>query len=85
MLEVHDKHHRYGKNLRLYFKEWERRGKPDGYFFKWLSTPEVQLEGCPRHELESDVVHYCQPEERGNYALRLTVTDEVSTCPWPFC
>lgn len=76
-LEVRDKQHRYGKNLRLYFKEWDRRGKPGGSFFAWLSTPEVQLEGCPRHELESDVVHYCRPEERGNYALSLKVTKEV--------
>ncbi|CAN0281825.1 unnamed protein product [Ectocarpus sp. 12 AP-2014] len=70
-LEVRDKQHRYGKNLRLYFKEWDRRGKPGGSFFKWLSAAEVQLESCPRHELESDVVHYCRPEERHNYALRL--------------
>ncbi|CAB1108709.1 unnamed protein product [Ectocarpus sp. CCAP 1310/34] len=75
-LEVRDKQHRYGKNLRLYFKEWDRRGKPGGSFFKWLSAAEVQLEGCPRHELESDVVHYCRPEERHNYALRLDVTPE---------
>lgn len=58
-------------------QEWDRRGKPGGSFFKWLSTPEVQLEGCPRHELESDVVHYCRPEERNSYALRLDVTPEV--------
>lgn len=59
-------------------QEWDRRGKPGGSFFKWLSTPEVQdLEGCPRHLLESDVVHYCRPEERVNYALRLEVTTEV--------
>lgn len=58
-------------------QEWNRIGKPDGSFFKWLSTPDVQLEGCPRHELENDVVHYCQPNERENYALRLDVTDEV--------
>ncbi|CAM9997641.1 unnamed protein product, partial [Ascophyllum nodosum] len=75
-LEVRDKHHRYGKNLRLYHKEWVRQRRPGGSFFSWLSTPEVQLEGCPRHELESDVVHYCRPEERENYALRLEVTAE---------
>ena len=58
-------------------QEWDRRGKPGGSFFTWLSTPEVQLDGCPRHELESDVVHYCRPEERDNYALSLEVTREV--------
>lgn len=57
-------------------QEWVRRGKPDQSFFKWLSTPEVQLDGCPRDELENDVVHYCHPEERVNYALRLDVTPE---------
>lgn len=61
------------------FQEWDRRGKPGGSFFTWLSTPEVQLDGCPRHELESDVVHYCRPEERDNYALSLKVTEEVCT------
>ncbi|CAN0086147.1 unnamed protein product, partial [Hapterophycus canaliculatus] len=76
-LEVRDKQHRYGKNLRLYYKEWDRRGKPGSSFFAWLSTPEVQLEGCPRHELETDVVHYCPPEEVVNYALDLEVTHEV--------
>lgn len=60
------------------WQEWDRQGKPGGSFFSWLSTPEVQLEGCPRHELESDVVHYCRPEERENYALRLHVTPEVT-------
>lgn len=37
----------------------------------------MQLDGCPRHELENDVVHYCHPEERVNYALTLDVTNEV--------
>lgn len=60
----------------VHVQEWDRRERPGESFFKWLSTPEVQLEGCPRHELESDVVHYCHPEERVNYALRLDVTGD---------
>lgn len=61
------------------FQEWDRRGKPGTSFFAWLSTPGVQLAGCPRHELETDVVHYCPPEEVVNYALSLEVTHEVRT------
>ncbi|CAN0236514.1 unnamed protein product, partial [Discosporangium mesarthrocarpum] len=70
-LEVRDKKHRYGKNLRMYYKEWDRLGRPMGNFFTWLSTTEEGVEGCPRRKLESNVVRYCEPGERSQYALKL--------------
>ena len=32
-LEVSDKYHRYGKNLRMYYKHWEKLGHPFNMFF----------------------------------------------------
>ena len=64
-LEVADKHHRYGKNLRLYYRHWESLEFPYNDFFQWLdSTGEAkfhekpELEECPRWKLDSDTVLY---------------------------
>ena len=37
VLEVVDSKHRYSKNLRLYFREWNRVGRPDS-FFAWIDS-----------------------------------------------
>jgi len=46
LLEVYDKKHRYGKNLRYYYKEWQNiyvSNESDlKIFFSWLDSPE-----CP--------------------------------------
>lgn len=39
-LEVFDQKHRYGKNLRLYYKEWVKQ-KIDLQFFDWLNSPNL--------------------------------------------
>jgi hypothetical protein len=39
-LEVFDKKHRYGKNLRKYYNEWVRL-RIDMQFFEWLESPEL--------------------------------------------
>lgn len=76
-LEVSDKYHRYGKNLRLYYRYWERLGCPTNMFFDWLdskgeaagkSLPE--LVECPRAQLDSDTVLYItNPEVTDGYAI----------------
>lgn len=76
-LEVSDKHHRYGKNLRMYYKHWESLGHPYHMFFDWLdSKGEAQgnelpnLPEIPRSVLDSDTVQYItDPEISSSYAL----------------
>jgi len=54
-LEVKDKKHRYGKNLRQYYKEWDKILSPEDSrdvqsFFDWLDDPnclEVKLFSPP--------------------------------------
>ncbi|CAB9511293.1 IQ domain-containing protein [Seminavis robusta] len=84
-LEVSDKYHRYGKNLRLYYRHWESLGYPTNMFFDWLDSkgeaagqPLPELEECPRSKLDSDSVLYiANPEVTQGYALSI-VTDGVS-------
>ncbi len=76
-LEVSDKHHRYGKNLRMYYKHWESLGHPYHMFFDWLdSKGEAQgnelpnLPEIPRSVLDSETVQYItDPEISSSYAL----------------
>lgn len=76
-LEVSDKYHRYGKNLRLYYRYWERLGFPTNQFFDWLDSkgeaagnPLPNLEECPRSVLDSDTVLYISnPEVTDGYAI----------------
>ena len=76
-LEVSDKHHRYGKNLRMYYKHWESIGHPYHMFFDWLDSkkeamgnPLPNLPEIPRSVLDSDTVLYItDPEISSSYAL----------------
>jgi len=80
-LEVSDKYHRYGKNLRLYYKEWERLGHPYEMFFDWLDSkgeaagqPLPNLPECPRTQLDADTVLYItDPDVQESYRLTLGV------------
>ena len=84
-LEVSDKYHRYGKNLRLYYRYWERQGFPYNNFFDWLDSkgeaagnPLPNLEECPRSQLDSDTVLYItNPDVTERYAL--TIIPEEGT------
>jgi hypothetical protein len=77
-LEVSDKYHRYGKNLRLYYRYWESLGFPTNMFFDWLDSkgeaagqPLPELEECPRSKLDSDTVLYItNPQITQSYAIR---------------
>lgn len=83
-LEVSDKYHRYGKNLRLYYRYWERLGFPTNQFFDWLDSkgdaagqPLPNLEECPRSILDSDTVLYItNPEVTEGYALDIVGHNE---------
>jgi len=77
-LEVSDKYHRYGKNLRLYYRYWERMGCPTNMFFDWIDSkgeaagrPLPCLEDCPRSTLDSDTVLYItNPEITDGYVVK---------------
>jgi hypothetical protein len=83
-LEVSDKYHRYGKNLRLYYRYWERLGFPTNQFFDWLDSkgdaagqPLPNLEECPRSVLDSDTVLYISnPEVTEGYALDIICQED---------
>jgi len=83
-LEVSDKYHRYGKNLRLYYRFWERLGFPTNQFFDWLDSkgeaagqPLPNIEDCPRSVLDSDTVLYItSPVITDRYALNIVVHDD---------
>lgn len=83
-LEVSDKYHRYGKNLRLYYLYWERLGFPTNQFFDWLDSkgeaagqPLPNLSECPRSVLDSDTVLYItNPEVTEGYALEIVPNEE---------
>ena len=84
-LEVSDKHHRYGKNLRMYYKHWESLGHPYHMFFDWLDakgeaqgTELPNLPEIPRSVLDSDTVQYiADPGISASYALDI-VADPAS-------
>ena len=71
-LEVVDKRHRYGANLRVYFKYWNDKVRtPDsGSFWSWLDGGPLhgmvlpECPECPRTVLDSDVVRYCAQHEQ---------------------
>jgi len=76
-LEVSDKYHRYGKNLRTYYRYWEKLNWPYQDFFQWLDSkgvaagqPLPNLPECPRSVLDSDTVKYItKPEVTDRYAV----------------
>jgi hypothetical protein len=83
-LEVSDKYHRYGKNLRLYYRYWERLGFPTNMFFDWLDSkgeaaglPLPEIPECPRSQLDSDTVLYItNPEVTKGYAVTFAPDEE---------
>lgn len=83
-LESADPKHRYGKNLRLYYRHWESLGFPADIFFDWLDSkgeaegdPLPELAECPRVVLDEDRVLYISDMETTmQYALSV-VPDEM--------
>lgn len=70
-LEVCDRKHRYGANLRAYYEEWKRQSdRPN--FWEWLDDETIEVEGVPRTKLESETVLYCDTAaERQKFALSI--------------
>ena len=83
-LEVSDVHHRYGKNLRLYYRHWEKLGCPTNKFFDWLDSKGEaagqslpNLDDCPRSQLDCDTVLYItNPKITEGYALDILPSPE---------
>jgi hypothetical protein len=82
-LEVSDKFHRYGKNLRTYYKHWEKLGHPTNMFFDWLDGKGEaagwelpNLSECPREQLDNDrVLYITEAEEQSKYLLKIVPQD----------
>lgn len=80
-LEVSDSKHRYGKNLRVYYRHWASVGYPTNNFFHWLdckgeaegrALPDI--EECPRKQLESETVLYINDKKiTDSYSLSIVV------------
>ncbi|KAJ1017964.1 hypothetical protein NDA13_006572 [Ustilago tritici] len=70
-LEMVDRKHRYGSNLKYYHKAWQEADTRDN-FFKWLDQGDgkkVSLDDCPRERLDSECVIYLSSEQRRNYIV----------------
>ncbi|CEQ39280.1 SPOSA6832_00788 [Sporobolomyces salmonicolor] len=72
-LEMVDKKHRYGSNLKYYHQKWNEEETSDN-FFHWLDDgdgKDLDLEQCPRSRLEKERITYLTAEQRETY--RVTV------------
>ncbi|CBQ72805.1 conserved hypothetical protein [Sporisorium reilianum SRZ2] len=70
-LEMVDRKHRYGSNLKYYHQAWQDADTRDN-FFKWLDQGDgkhVSLDDCPRERLDSECVIYLSSEQRHNYIV----------------
>lgn len=70
-LELVDKHHRYGSNLKQYHTEWDKAQTQQNFFY-WLDRGEgraVDLPACPRSRLDSEHVTYLTASQRCNYIV----------------
>ncbi|GAC94444.1 hypothetical protein PHSY_002015 [Pseudozyma hubeiensis SY62] len=70
-LEMVDRKHRYGSNLKYYHKAWQEADTKEN-FFKWLDEgdgKDVSLDDCPRDRLDSECVIYLSSEQRRNYIV----------------
>ncbi|BGP18920.1 hypothetical protein JCM10213_005494 [Rhodosporidiobolus nylandii] len=70
-LEMIDKKHRYGSNLKWYHKEWNESDTKEN-FFQWLDEgggKDLDLEQCPRTRLDSERITYLTAEEREVYRV----------------
>jgi hypothetical protein len=79
-LEMVDRKHRYGPNLRIYHEEWEQ-SQVNQNFFQWLDegpAKTLDLPGCTREKLDRERVRYLSKEERNNYLVE--VDDKGRLC-----
>lgn len=70
-LEMVDRKHRYGSNLKSYHQAWQKADTRDN-FFKWLDHGDgkhLDLDDCPRERLDSECIIYLSSEQRRNYIV----------------
>ncbi|GAA6043737.1 hypothetical protein JCM8097_000501 [Rhodosporidiobolus ruineniae] len=75
-LEMVDKKHRYGSNLKPYHAKWNEEDTKEN-FFEWLDNgggKDLDLDQVPRSRLESERIRYLSAEEREVY--RVVVNDQ---------
>ncbi|CAA0814256.1 calmodulin-binding family protein [Striga hermonthica] len=70
-LEAIDPRHRYGHNLHLYYDVWFNSESSQPFFY-WLDVgdgKEVNLERCPRTNLQRQCIKYLGPKERESFEV----------------
>lgn len=72
-LEAIDPRHRYGHNLHFYYDIWFKSESSQPFFY-WLDVgdgKEINLEKCPRANLQHQCIKYLGPKERESYEVIL--------------
>ncbi|WVQ94727.1 hypothetical protein IAU59_001807 [Kwoniella sp. CBS 9459] len=72
-LEMIDGKHRYGSNMKYYFRKWKEAETQDN-FFRWLDRGEgkdLDLGEMPRERLERERITYLSAEQRLNYLVKV--------------
>ncbi|RXK41274.1 hypothetical protein M231_01424 [Tremella mesenterica] len=72
-LEMIDAKHRYGSNLKFYFRIWQEAETEDN-FFRWLDKgagKDLDLEVLPRERLEKERITYLSADQRLNYLVNV--------------
>ncbi|KAF9323643.1 hypothetical protein BG006_001275 [Podila minutissima] len=72
-LEMSDRKHRYGSNLKPYHEHWLKEDTSENFFY-WLDHGKgrnLSLESRPRARLEDQRVTYLQEHERAQYAVEV--------------
>lgn len=70
-LEAIDPRHRYGHNLHLYYDMWFESESTQPFFY-WLDVGdgrEVNIDKCPRSNLQQQCIKYLGPNERSSYEV----------------
>ncbi|CEL06484.1 hypothetical protein ASPCAL09661 [Aspergillus calidoustus] len=76
-----DAKHRHGSNLRKYHEVWKTTDCKENFFY-WLdygAGKDVELQACPREQLEREQVRYLSREERVKY---LVTIDRMGRFRW---
>ncbi|WRT65622.1 uncharacterized protein IL334_002567 [Kwoniella shivajii] len=72
-LEMIDGKHRYGSNMKYYFRKWKEAETQDN-FFRWLDRgdgKDLDLEEMPRERFERERITYLSAEQRLNYLIKV--------------
>ena len=73
-LELIDPKHRYGSNLKVYHRIWKKQEDHTEPFLYWLDEgggKDINLQACPRDQLESEQVRYLSRDQRLNYLVKV--------------